>query len=229
MTAASPGIVAAAMDNRYFTDDDDYLDAVGEALGREYQIIAEAGLILQLDAPDLAMERHCAFNDQPLEHFLAFGERVVSSLNRAIANIPRDRIRLHVCWGNYEGPHDRDVPLNDIWNVLTGIHAGGLLLSMANPRHAHEYRVLERVVIPDDCQIIAGVVDTTTNYIEHPETVADRIERTAHAIGAADRILASPDCGFETAAGFQSVSPDIAWAKLQALVEGAHIANQRLF
>ncbi|MCH9674117.1 MAG: cobalamin-independent methionine synthase II family protein [Gammaproteobacteria bacterium] len=229
ITAASPGIIAAAMENRHYADRDAYLEALGQALQHEYELIVDAGFILQIDAPDLAMERHCAFCHEPLEAFLGFAADVVETINRATAQLPRDRIRLHVCWGNYEGPHDLDVALEEIWHVIANINAGAVLLSMANPRHAHEYRAFNALKLPSAMQIIAGVIDTTTNYIEHPEVVADRLERLATAVGDPHRILASPDCGFETAAGFQSVADDIVWRKLDSLCAGAQLASSRLF
>jgi 5-methyltetrahydropteroyltriglutamate--homocysteine methyltransferase len=229
MTSASPGIIAAAMENEHYASLDDYIDAVAEALAQEYRAIVDAGLLLQIDAPDLAMERHTLFQDRPLEEFLKFVRSVIDASNRALAEIPPDRVRLHVCWGNYEGPHIFDVPLADIWSEIARSRAGALLISMANPRHAHEYRHFSDNPLPDGVALIAGVIDTTTNYVEHPEVVADRIERVASAVGDPRRVLAGTDCGFETAAGFTSVADDVVWAKLEALSEGAALASQRLF
>ena len=154
---------------------------------------------------------------------------VVGALEMALEGIPSDRVRLHVCWGNYEAPHDLDVPLVEIWSEILRVPAGAILLSMANPRHAHEFRVLEGGALPEGVTIVPGVIDTTTNYVEHPETVADRIERVARAVGDPRRVVAGTDCGFETAAGFVSVAPSVAWAKLGSLVAGAAIASRRLF
>lgn len=229
VSVPSPGIVAAAMENRYYPDLDAYLEAVTNALTVEFKAVLDRGFQLQIDAPDLAMERHTYFADRPLEDFVAFVRRVGALLNHALAGVARERIRLHVCWGNYEGPHDDDVPLADIWDALTEIHAGALLLSMANPRHAHEYRVVGERGLPAGVTLVVGVIDTTTNYIEHPDTVADRLVLVAEALGSAERLMAGTDCGFETAAGFGSVVDEIAWQKLGSLVEGARRAERRLF
>jgi 5-methyltetrahydropteroyltriglutamate--homocysteine methyltransferase len=229
VTAASPGIVAAAMENAFYPDIDAYLDALADALSTEYKAIVEAGFVLQIDAPDLAMERHTLFADKPLADFLAFAKASVTAINRALEGIPRQRTRLHVCWGNYEGPHDLDVALAEIWPAIADAHAGALMISLANPRHEHEWRCFETHGLPDETLLIAGVIDTTTNYVEHPQVVADRIERLAAAIGDPKRLLAGTDCGFETAAGFGAVVEDIVWAKLQALSDGAALASRRLF
>jgi len=228
MTAPSPGIIAAAMQNDHYADTDAYIDALATALRTEYQAVIEAGHLLQIDAPDLAMERHTLFQDRPLEDFLAFILSVLSAINRALEGIPQEKVRLHVCWGNYEGPHVFDVPLADIWEDVSTAHAGYYLLSMANPRHAHEFKHFAGHPLPARARLIAGVIDTTTNYVEHPEVVADRIERIAGVIGDPSRVMAGTDCGFETASGFLSVSPDVVWAKLEALSEGAALASQRL-
>lgn len=229
MTAPSPGIIAAAMQNDHYADTDAYIKALAAALRTEYLAVIEAGHLLQIDAPDLAMERHTLFQDRPLEDFLAFIRSVLSAINRALEGIPQEKVRLHVCWGNYEGPHVFDVPLADIWDEVSTAHAGYYLLSMANPRHAHEFRHFAEHPLPAGARLIAGVIDTTTNYVEHPEVVADRIERIAGVVGDPSRVQAGTDCGFETASGFLSVSPDVVWAKLEALSEGAALASQRLF
>lgn len=229
MTAASPGIVCTAMYNAYYASIEEYVDAVASALSEEYQAVAERGYTLQIDAPDLAMERHTLFQDRPLEDFVAFVDHVVAAINRATAGIPHDRIRLHVCWGNYDAPHVFDVPLEAILPSLYRANVGAFLFSMANPRHAHEYHVFERQPLPEGVSLIAGVVETTHNYVEHPEVIAERIERIAHAIGDPSRLMVSPDCGFDTSAGYGLVAPDVAWAKLAALSEGAAIASKRLF
>jgi 5-methyltetrahydropteroyltriglutamate--homocysteine methyltransferase len=175
------------------------------------------------------MERHTLFQERTLEEFLEFARTVVAAINRALEGIPRERVRLHVCWGNYEGPHDLDVPLADIWSVVSETRAGAFLLSMANPRHAHEYRLFESVELPEGALVVPGVIDTTTNYVEHPEAVADRIERVARAVGDPRRVVAGTDCGFETSAGFASVTEDVVWPKLRSLAEGAALASRRLF
>jgi 5-methyltetrahydropteroyltriglutamate--homocysteine methyltransferase len=229
LTAPSPGIVAAAMTNDHYETMADYVTALADALGTEYRRIVASGLVLQIDAPDLAMERHTLFGDRPLADFLGFVDLVVGAINQATAGLPADRIRLHVCWGNYGGPHTHDVPLADLLDHLYPANVGGLLLSMANPRHAHEHRELARNPPPDGMVIAAGVIDVTTNYVEHPEVVADRIETVAAALGDPRRVLAATDCGFDTAAGFSQVADDVAWAKLRALSAGAELASQRLF
>ena len=229
MSSPSPGIVAAAMTNRFYPSLDEYLDAVGTALTVEYRRIVEAGFVLQIDAPDLAMEHHGLFADRPVGEFLEFVERVVVTINRATEGLPADRIRLHVCWGNYGGPHTHDVPLRDLLPLLYRAHIGGLLISGGNPRHEHEYREFERQPLPDGWILAAGVIDTTTNYVEHPEVVADRLERVARAVGDPSRILACTDCGFDTAAGFGLVVPEVAWEKLRSLRQGAERATERLF
>jgi 5-methyltetrahydropteroyltriglutamate--homocysteine methyltransferase len=228
VSSPSPGIVAAAMENGYYDDLESYVGALAAALRTEYRTIVEAGFVLQIDAPDLAMERHTLFQDRPLADFLDFLRVVVAAINEALEGIARDRVRLHVCWGNYEGAHDLDVSLADIWPEVSGARVGAFLLSMANPRHAHEYHLFERDALPEGALLVPGVIDTTTNYVEHPEAVADRIERVARAVGDPRRVIAGTDCGFETAAGFVSVAAEIAWAKLRALADGAALASKRL-
>lgn len=229
MTAASPGILATIVQNRHYATLDDYLAALGKALAVEYRAIVEAGFVLQIDAPDLAMERHGAFQGRPLSDFLGFVELVVETINAALAGVPRDRVRLHACWGNYEGPHDQDVPLEDILPILLRADVGALVLPFANPRHAHEPRCLERMPLAGDQVLVAGVIDTLTNFVEHPEVVAERIERVARAVGDPTRVMAGTDCGFDTSAGRGRVAPDVVWAKLRAMAEGARIATGRLF
>jgi len=228
MTAPSPGIIAAAMKNEFYDTDEAYLAAVAAAVKVEYEAIVGAGFLLQLDCPDLALERHLTYNDRPLSDFLGFVERVVAAINDAIVNVPRDRVRLHVCWGNYEGPHDKDVPLADILPLLEQARVGGFVLPFANPRHQHEYRVLAQYPLADDQVIAAGVIDDLTSFVEHPEVVADRLERVAQAIGDPHRVLAATDCGFDTSAGMGRVTEDVVWAKLAAMAEGARIASRRL-
>ena len=229
MTAPSPGIVAAALGNAHDATLDAYVDAVAAALRPEYEAIARHGFVLQIDAPDLAMERHTLFADRPLSEFLAFAGHVVDATNRALANVPAERVRLHVCWGNYEGPHTHDVDLAPLLPHVYRAHVGGLVLSMANPRHAHEHRVLREHPLPSHWNLVAGVIDTTTNYVEHPEVVAERIERAASAVGDPRRVLAGTDCGFATAAGLGEVAEEIVWEKLRALSAGAALASKRLF
>jgi 5-methyltetrahydropteroyltriglutamate--homocysteine methyltransferase len=229
MTAPSPGIVAAAMTNAFYPSLEQYVAAVGEALRTEYEAIVARGFLLQIDAPDLAMERHTLFADRPLGDFLAFVDTVVTAINHAIAGVEPERVRLHVCWGNYEGPHDLDVPLDDVLPRLLQARVGALMLALGNPRHAHEHRVLARHPLPSGMQIIAGVIDTTTNYVEHPEVVAERLERAAIAIGDPTRLQAGTDCGFDTSAGLGEVADEVVWEKLRALRAGADLAARRLF
>lgn len=229
LTAPSPGIVAAAMKNEHYDTEEAYLAAIADALRVEYEAIVGHGFLLQLDCPDLALERHISYQDRPLAEFLGFAERVIAAINRALADIPKDRVRMHVCWGNYEAPHDLDVPLADILPTLCEAKVGGFVLPFANPRHAHEHRVLERQALGDERIVIAGVIDPLTNFVEHPEVVAERIERTARAVGDPKRVLAGTDCGFDSSAGMGRVAEDVVWAKLEALRDGARLASERLF
>ena len=229
LAAPSPGIVASVVQNLHYDSEDAYLAALADALAHEYRAILDAGFTLQLDCPDLALERHASYRDRPLADFIAFCERVVTAINRAIAGLPRQRIRLHVCWGNYEGPHDADVPLADILPVVLQAKVGAFVLPFANPRHAHEHRCFLRTPLADDQVLVAGVIDTLTNFVEHPEVVAERIERIAQSIGDPSRVMAGTDCGFDTAAGRGRVARDVVWAKLRAMSEGARIASDRLF
>jgi 5-methyltetrahydropteroyltriglutamate--homocysteine methyltransferase len=228
MTSPSPGIIAAAMINEHYKSLEDYVMAVADALSVEYETITSRGMVLQIDAPDLALEHHVSYADRPLNDFLGFVDLVVAGINRALAKVPPECARLHVCWGNYEGPHNRDVALDDLLPHLLKARVGALLLSMANPRHEHEYRCFERHRMPAEMILIAGVIDSTTNYIEHPEVVADRIERAARAVGDAHRVMAATDCGFETTAGMATVAEEIVWEKLRAMRDGAEIATRRL-
>jgi 5-methyltetrahydropteroyltriglutamate--homocysteine methyltransferase len=229
MTAASPGIVCAAMENRHYQSMGEYVSAVAAALSTEYHYIVDRGLLLQVDAPDLAMERHVLFADRPLSEFLGWVELVVAAMNEALAGIDPARVRLHVCWGNYEGPHDLDVPLHEILPLIYGANVGALVVSMANARHAHEHRCFEKTPLPDHMVLVAGVIDTTSNYVEHEEVVADRLERAARSVGDPRRVIAGTDCGFDTSAGLGDVAPSVVWEKLRALRAGADLASDRLF
>ncbi|MDX1433468.1 MAG: hypothetical protein R3286_13575 [Gammaproteobacteria bacterium] len=229
MTAPSPGIVASAMRNEHYDSEEAYLAALAEALRVEYETIVAHGFLLQLDCPDLALERHVSYQDRPVADFQAFVERVVTAINRALENVPRERVRLHVCWGNYEGPHDCDVPLAEILPILLEARVGALVLPFANPRHAHEYELLARHRLGDDQLLVAGVIDSLTNFVEHEEVVAGRLERIARAVDDPSRVLAGTDCGFDTSAGMGRVAEDVVWAKLRALANGARLASQRLF
>lgn len=228
LTAPSPGIIAAACKNEHYATEEAYLKALGEALRLEYEAIVDNGFVLQIDCPDLALERHVSYLNEPDAKFLGFVERVVCAVNSALRNVPRERVRMHVCWGNYEGPHDCDVPLRTIWPVIRQAKVGGFVLPFANARHAHEMEVLRALPLADDQVIVAGVIDVLTNFIEHPEVVAERLERVAAAVGDPRRVLAGTDCGFDTSAGMGRVATDVVWAKLRTLTEGARIASARL-
>ena len=229
MNAPSPGILAAAIRNQHYDTERRYLEALAEALRVEYEAIVRAGFVLQIDAPDLALERHISFKDKPLSVFVEFVENVVAVINNALRNIPPDRVRLHICWGNSESPHDADVPLEDILPAVQQAKVGALYLPFAGPRHAHEFRCFKRFPMRDDQILIAGVIDPLTNVVEHPEVVADRIERVAAVLGDPAKVMAANDCGFDTSAGWGRVSPDVVWAKLRTLRDGARIASERLF
>ena len=228
LNAASPGVIALFQPNDYYPTQDDYLSALGEALRSEYEAIVEAGIVLQIDAPDLAMGRHTMYRDRSMEEFERLAARHIEVLNHALRNIPADRVRMHVCWGNYEGPHHHDVPMERLLPIVLKAKPQALLFEAANPRHAHEWTVFDNATIPDDKILIPGVLATTTNYIEHPLLVAQRIERYADIVGR-ERVIAGTDCGFGTFAGFGPVEPDIAYLKLAAMVEGAQIASKRLW
>ena len=230
MTAASPGVVALTLANRYYASHEEYLFALAEELRKEYEIIASHGLTLQLDCPDLAMERHITYQDEPLSVFQDVVALHIRAINHALVNIPPDRVRLHVCWGNSEGPHIYDVPLEDIVDLFYEASVGALVLEMANPRHAHEHRVYRDRPLPEGMLLIAGVIDTKTNYVEHPRLVADRLHQAVAAAGGdPTRVLAGTDCGFDTSAGSNRVDPGIVWLKLKAMREGAEIASRELF
>jgi 5-methyltetrahydropteroyltriglutamate--homocysteine methyltransferase len=229
MSAPSPGILSTSILNEYYDSTESYLAALGVALRNEYEAIVGHGFILQIDGPDLGLERHVTFRDKPLTAFLDFAEMVVATINEALANVPRDRVRMHVCWGNGETPHDCDVPLRDILSVLAKADVGGLVLPFANGRHAWEYRCLADHPLAEDQVLVAGVIDTLTNVVEHPETVADRLVRIAEAVGDPHRVMAGTDCGFDTSAGAGRVASDVVWAKLVSLTEGARLASSRLF
>ncbi len=229
MTAASPGVVACILLNAHYPTHEAYVDALARELKKEYELIHARGFLLQIDAPDLALERPRMFQDEPLERFLEVAAYHIAAINRATANIPRDRIRLHVCWGNYEGPHTHDVPLEVLLPLLYKAKVGALSIEMANPRHQHEWKALKRNPPPEHVMILPGVIDSTTNFVEHPEVVADRICQVADAVGDRTRVIASVDCGFGTFAGSEPVAESVAWAKLAALAAGARMATRRLW
>ena len=229
MTAASPGIISSTMLNAYYKTHDDYLDALAREMGKEYQAIHKAGLILQIDAPDLAMDRTMFHRDLTDAQFAKQVERQVTAINQAIAGIPADRVRLHVCYGNWEGPHIHDVPLSVILPALYQAKVGALSIEFANPRHAHEYAAFKKHPLPKDMILIPGVIETTSNIVEHPEVVARRIEDAVSAVGDRERVIASTDCGFGTFTNREWVVEPAVWLKLKALREGADIVSQRLW
>src|SRR5262249_18225818 len=226
MTAVSPGQAARFLLNRYYATDEAYIGALADVLKREYAAIVGAGFTLQLDCPDLASGRNNQFQHLTLKEFQKVAAMHVEALNHAVADLPSERMRLHICWGNCEGPHHRDVPLRDLVDILFKARPAGLSVEAANPRHAHEWSVFEEVKLPEGKVIIPGVLDTTTNFIEHPELVAQRIIQYARVVGR-DRVIAGVDCGFATFADTPTIDPKIAWAKLGAMVEGAGIASAR--
>ena len=227
MNAISPGTIALFHPNAFYPDDESYINALGEAMRPEYEAIVEAGLILQIDCPDLGLARHMAFTEKTDEEFVAIATRRIEALNRALRNIPAQRCRMHACWGNYAGPHVCDIPMAKIFPMLMQAKPAALSFEASNPRHAHEWRAVADMadIIPAEKILIPGVIDTCTNYVEHPELIAERLGRFAEIVGA-DRLIAGTDCGFATFAGFGAVHPDIVWAKLQALVEGAALASE---
>ena len=228
MNAASPGVISLFLPNTHYPDREAYLAALSDVMRAEYEMIVAAGLELQLDCPDLALSRHMLFTDLSDDEFLKIAESHVETLNQALANVPQDSVRVHICWGNYEGPHICDIDMAKVLSTLLKVKARFLLFETANPRHAHEWTVFRdrRTEIPDDRILVPGVVDTTSNFVEHPELVAQRIERFVEIVGT-ERVIAGSDCGFGTFAGFGAVDPDIAYAKLQTIRAGADIAASR--
>jgi 5-methyltetrahydropteroyltriglutamate--homocysteine methyltransferase len=229
MTAASPGIIATTMLNAHYDSHERYVYALATQMQQEYELIHSRGLLLQLDCPDLAMERVRLFQHEPLERFQQIVAAHIDAINRAVVNIPPERIRLHVCWGNNDGPHVYDVPLEAILPMLYEAKVGALSLELANPRHQHEYKLFKRFPLPDTMLLLPGVIDSTTNFVEHPEVVADRICQVVEAVGDRTRVIASVDCGFGTFAGSELVAESVVWAKLRTLAEGAAMASTRLW
>jgi len=226
MNAASPGVISLFLQNDFYKTREEYLSALADAMKTEYETIVASGLDLQLDCPDLALSRHMLFNDLTDDEFLKVAASHVEALNYALKDVPEDKVRIHICWGNYEGPHCCDIPMDKMFSTLMSANAGYLLFETSNPRHAHEWTVFRdrKSEIPDNKVLVPGVVDTTTNFIEHPELVAQRIERFTNIVGK-DRVIAGSDCGFGTFAGFGAVDPQIAYAKLRSLSEGAALAS----
>jgi 5-methyltetrahydropteroyltriglutamate--homocysteine methyltransferase len=229
MTAPSPGIVSTTMLDAYYGSQDKYLSALSREMRNEYQAIHRAGLILQIDAPDLAMDRTMMYRDLSDGDFVKAVERHVQAINEGIAGIPRDRVRLHICYGNWEGPHIHDIPLAKILPVLYRATVGALSIEFSNPRHAHEYEAFKTHPLPPDMLLIPGVIETTSNFVEHPEVVARRIEEAVHAVGERERVIASTDCGFGTFTNREWVIEPAVWLKLRSLREGANIASARLW
>ncbi|MTI02260.1 epoxyalkane--coenzyme M transferase [Roseibium sp. RKSG952] len=225
MNAASPGVISLFLQNDFYPTREAYLSALADAMKEEYETIVGAGLDLQLDCPDLALSRHMLFTDLSDDEFVKIADMHVAALNHALENVPQDRVRVHICWGNYEGPHCCDIAMDKVFNTLMSTKARYVLFETSNPRHAHEWTVFRdrKTEIPDDKVLVPGVVDTTTNFVEHPELVAQRIERFTDIVGA-ERVIAGSDCGFGTFAGFGAVDPEIAYAKLTSLSEGAKLA-----
>jgi 5-methyltetrahydropteroyltriglutamate--homocysteine methyltransferase len=228
MNAASPGVIALFQPNRHYPDHERYLEALAEAMRPEYEAITDAGLILQLDSPDLGLGRHMMFKDKTDAEYRQLAALHVEALNHATRNIDPAKMRLHVCWGNYEGPHHFDAPMSMVLPIALRARPQALLFESSNPRHAHEWVVFREAKIPDDKILVPGVLDSTTNFVEHPELVAERICRFADMVGR-ERVIAGTDCGFSTFAGFGAVDPDIVYAKLAAMAEGARIASRRLW
>ncbi|MEH6587937.1 MAG: cobalamin-independent methionine synthase II family protein [Halioglobus sp.] len=228
MNAASPGVIALFQPNKHYSSHEDYLQALGEAMRAEYEAIVAAGFILQLDSPDLGLGRHMLFKDKPEAEYIAMANLHVEVLNDALRNVPAEKVRLHVCWGNYEGPHHCDAPMETVLPIAMKAKPQALLFESSNPRHAHEWEVFRDADIPDDKVLVPGVIDSTTNFVEHPRLVAQRIECFADIVGR-ERVIAGTDCGFSTFAGFGAVDEDIVYAKLGAMVEGAALASEKLW
>lgn len=229
MTAASPGVIATIMLDAYYGSHERYVRALAREMRKEYALIVARGFVLQLDCPDLAMERARFFQEAPLESFLDSVALHVDAINEAIAGLPADRIRLHLCWGNYDGPHTHDVPLEPLLPIVYRARVGALSLPLASPRHQHELKAFRRHPLPPGMLFVPGVIDSTTNVVEHPEVVGDRIVAAAEVIGDRTRVLAGVDCGFGTFAGSQLVEESIVWTKLRTLREGADLATKRLW
>ena len=229
MNAASPGVISLFLQNKFYPTREKYLEALADAMREEYETIVGAGLDIQLDCPDLALSRHMLFADLTDDEFVKIADMHVEALNHALANVPKENVRVHICWGNYEGPHCCDIDMDKVFTTLMNTKSRYVLFETSNPRHAHEWTVFRdrKSEIPDDKVLVPGVVDTTTNFVEHPEVVAQRVERFAGIVGA-DRVIAGSDCGFGTFAGYGAVDPEIAYAKLASLSEGTGLASARV-
>jgi 5-methyltetrahydropteroyltriglutamate--homocysteine methyltransferase len=227
LTAASPGVISFFLGDAHYNDHEKYVGALADAMKTEYQAISQAGFALQVDCPDLAMSRHIHHKDKTLAEFRKIAAMHVEALNHALAGISPDQVRIHLCWGNYEGPHHHDVALRDIIDIVLEARVGAISYEAANPRHEHEWEVFSQVKLPAGKALIPGVIDSVSNFIEHPELIAQRLCRVAELVGR-ENVLAGTDCGFGTV-GVSRVEPEIAWAKLAAIVEGARIATKRLW
>jgi 5-methyltetrahydropteroyltriglutamate--homocysteine methyltransferase len=228
MSAASPGVIGLFFRNEHYPSQEAYLAAIAEAMRHEYEIVAKAGLVLQIDCPDLAMGRHIQYAELSLAEFRKRAQLHVEALNHAVANIPADQLRMHVCWGNYEGPHHRDVALADIVDIAFSAKPSAVSFEAANPRHAHEWTLFEKVKLPDGKLLIPGVIESKSNFIEHPELIAQRIARYATLVGR-ENVIAGSDCGFGTWVGQAAVDPDVVFAKLAAMAEGARVASKQFW
>ena len=228
MNAASPGVIALFQPDAHYGDHETYLYALADGMRAEYEAITGAGYVLQLDSPDLGLGRHMMFKGQPDEEYERLANIHVEALNHAVANIPAELLRLHICWGNYEGPHTHDAPMSQVLPIALKAKPRGFLFEAANPRHAHEWKTFAETDIPEDKILIPGVLDTTTHFVEHPELIAQRIETFARIVGR-ERVMAGTDCGFSTFAGYAGIDPEIAYAKLGSLADGARIASERLW
>jgi 5-methyltetrahydropteroyltriglutamate--homocysteine methyltransferase len=228
LTAASPGVVSLFFRNDHYPSDEAYLEAIAEAMRDEYEAIANAGIILQIDCPDLGMGRHIQYADLPLAEFRRKAQLHVEALNHALRNIAPERLRMHLCWGNYEGPHHCDVPLADVIDVVFRAKPSAIALEAANPRHAHEWKVFETVKLPEGKLLIPGVIESKSNFVEHPELIAQRIGRYANLVGR-ENVMAGSDCGYGTWVGQAAVDPDVVWAKMRAMAEGARIASREFW
>ena len=224
MNSASPGVINVFMPNKFYKNDDEYLNKLSEIMSKEYELIVESGLQLQIDCPDLALARHMNYKDLSEKEFLIRAEKQVEALNNSLKNVPFENIRMHICWGNYEGPHTHDIPLEKILPIILKANIKYLLIESSNPRHAHEWKVFDNIKLPQDKVIIPGVIDSTSNFVEHPELVADRLIQFSKVVSK-EQIVAGADCGFSTFAGFGKVDEKIAYSKLKSLVEGANLAS----
>ena len=228
MSAASPGVISLFFRNEHYKTQDEYLFAIAEAMRHEYETVANAGIVLQIDCPDLAMGRHIQYADLSVPDFRKRAQKHVEALNHATRNIPLERLRMHVCWGNYEGPHHCDVPLADIIDIVFSARPSMISFEAANPRHAHEFTLFERVKLPEGKVLIPGVLESKSNFIEHPDLIAQRIARYANLVGR-ENVIAGSDCGYGTWVGQAAVDPDVVWAKFAALAEGARIASKQFW